>query len=192
MDRSVSIRFPTSGSSFFVELATATAAEPSDEPSEASSTRGWSVSAPGADVGGRFRVLLMEDDIANLDLVERVLSRRPGVELLAAMHGGLGIELAREHRPDLILLDLHLPDMPGTVVLDRLGEDPATAAIPVAVVGSDAAASEVRRLLGRGRGRVPDQTLRRPGPALTGGRRPGRPGGLSFPSPGAVFCSLGR
>jgi CheY-like chemotaxis protein len=92
----------------------------------------------------------MEDDGANLDLVERVLSRRQGVELIAAMHGGLGIELAREHLPDLILVDLHLPDMPGTAVLDRLGEDPATAAIPVAVVGSDAAAHEVRQLLGRG------------------------------------------
>jgi CheY-like chemotaxis protein len=66
------------------------------------------------------------------------------------MHGGHGIELAREHRPDLILVDLHLPDMPGTTVLDRLGEDPATASIPVAVVGSHAAAHEVRELLGRG------------------------------------------
>jgi PAS domain S-box-containing protein len=141
---------PDVGSSFFVDLATATAGESPDELPDASSTRGWSESDAGADEGGHFRVLLMEDDIANLDLVERVLSRRPGVELLAAMHGSLGIELAREHLPDLILLDLHLPDMPGTVVLDRLGEDPATAAIPVAVVGSDAAASEVRRLLGRG------------------------------------------
>ena len=66
------------------------------------------------------------------------------------MHGGLGVELAREHVPDLILVDLHLPDMPGTVVLDRLSEDPATASIPVAVVGGDAAAHEVRDLLGRG------------------------------------------
>jgi PAS domain S-box-containing protein len=138
---------PGVGSSFFVELEVATGSPDLVRDPRA---LGWSHGAPPIDVGGVFRVLLMEDDVANLELVERVLSRRPGVELLAALHGGLGIELAREHLPDLILLDLHLPDMPGTVVLDRLGEDAATAAIPVAVVGSDAAAHEVRRLLGRG------------------------------------------
>lgn len=139
---------PDVGSSFFVELAIAT--ESAEVLRDATTALGWSEGDPGADVSGVFRVLLMEDDIANLDLVERVLSRRPGVELLAALHGGLGIELAREHMPDLILVDLHLPDMPGTAVLDRLGEDPTTAAIPVAVVGSDAGAHEVRQLLGRG------------------------------------------
>jgi PAS domain S-box-containing protein len=139
---------PEVGSSFFVELGVATqSVEVVHDPTLA---LGWSEGDPATDVSGVFRVLLMEDDIANLDLVERVLSRRPGVELLAALHGGLGIELAREHMPDLILVDLHLPDMPGTTVLDRLGDDPATAAIPVAVVGSDAAAHEVRQLLGRG------------------------------------------
>ncbi len=139
---------PDVGSTFFIELATAT--EAPDVLPVAGLARGWSEGDRAADAGGAFRVLLMEDDGANLDLVERVLSRRQGVELMAAMHGGLGIELAREHLPDLILVDLHLPDMPGTAVLDRLGEDPATAAIPVAVVGSGAAAQEVRQLLGRG------------------------------------------
>jgi PAS domain S-box-containing protein len=139
---------PDIGSSFFVELAGAT--QSSEALPDVGLALGWSEAAPGADVGGVFRVLLMEDDVSNIDLVERVLSRRPGVELLAALHGGLGIELAHEHMPDLILVDLHLPDMHGTEVLDRLAEDPATAPIPVAVVGSDAAAHEVRQLLGRG------------------------------------------
>ncbi|HVC71844.1 MAG TPA: PAS domain S-box protein [Acidimicrobiales bacterium] len=135
------------GSSFFVELATATEAPDVNSGSPAA---GWSDAIGGDTDGGPFRVLLMEDDLANLELVERVLARRPGIELLAAMHGSLGVELAREHMPDLILVDLNLPDMPGTAVLDRLGEDPATAGIPVAVVGGDAAAHEVRQLLGRG------------------------------------------
>jgi CheY-like chemotaxis protein len=139
---------PEVGSSFFVELDSAT--ETAEVLPDAGLAPGWSEGVPPADVGGVFRVLLMEDDVANLDLVERVLSRRPGVELLAAMQGTLGIELAREHLPDLILVDLHLPDMDATAVLDRLGDDAATAGIPVAVVGSDAAAHEVRRLLGRG------------------------------------------
>ena len=105
---------------------------------------------PGSSAAPSFRVLLVEDDVANLELVERVLSRRPGIELLAALHGGLGIELACQHRPDLILVDLDLPDLPGTTVIDRLGRIPVTAAIPVAVVGSDTAGPEVRALLGQG------------------------------------------
>ncbi|HUI04960.1 MAG TPA: PAS domain S-box protein [Acidimicrobiales bacterium] len=100
--------------------------------------------------GGSFRVLLVEDNLTTLDLVERVLSRRPGTEVLAAMQGGLGVELAREHRPDLVLLDIALPDMAGSAVLDRLAEDPSTAGIPVAVVAADAPAHQVRQLLGRG------------------------------------------
>jgi CheY-like chemotaxis protein len=97
-----------------------------------------------------FRVLLVENNLTTLDLVERVLSRRPGTEVLAAMQGGLGVDLAREHVPDMILLDLYLPDMTGDVVLDRLAEDPATADVPVAVIGAEAPAQQVRQLLGRG------------------------------------------
>ncbi len=97
-----------------------------------------------------FRVLLVENNLTTLDLVERVLSRRPGTDVLAAMQGGLGVELARDHVPDMILLDLSLPDMTGNVVLDRLAEDPVTAEIPVAVIGADAPPQQVRQLLGRG------------------------------------------
>ena len=97
-----------------------------------------------------FRVLLVENNLTTLDLVERVLSRRPGTEVLAAMQGGLGVDLAREHVPDMILLDLYLPDMSGDVVLDRLAEDPATADVPVAVIGAEVPAQQVRQLLGRG------------------------------------------
>jgi CheY-like chemotaxis protein len=109
---------------------------------------GDAAGAPGP--GRAFRVLLVENNLTTLDLVERVLSRRPGTEVLAAMQGGLGVDLAREHVPDMILLDFYLPDMTGDVVLDRLAEDPATADIPVAVIGADAPAQQVRQLLGRG------------------------------------------
>ena len=100
--------------------------------------------------GRTFRVLLIEDNLTTLDLVERVLSRRPGTEVLASMQGGLGVELAREHAPDLVLLDMQLPDMTGHAVLDRLAEDPATADVPVAVIGAEAPPQQVRQLLGRG------------------------------------------
>jgi PAS domain S-box-containing protein len=97
-----------------------------------------------------FRVLLVEENLESLELVERVLSRRPGVVVLAAMHGRMALDLAREHHPDLVLLDLVLPDVAGSVVLDELGKDPATANIPVAVLSTEAGGGQVRRLLGRG------------------------------------------
>ncbi len=114
------------------------------------------VRGPGSDTAGSsgpsraFRVLLVENNLTTLDLVERVLSRRPGTDVLAAMQGGLGVDLAREHVPDVILLDLSLPDMTGNIVLDRLSEEPATADIPVAVIGADVPPQQVRQLLGRG------------------------------------------
>jgi len=94
-----------------------------------------------------FRVLLVEDDLPNYRLVERVLARRPGVEVLGAMHGGLALELAREHRPSLVLLDMHLPDLAGPELLRLLRSDPDTAGIPVVVVSGEPDVPEVRRLL---------------------------------------------
>ena len=128
---------------------------------------------------GAFRVLLVENNLTTLDLVERVLSRRPGTEVLAAMQGGLGVDLAREHVPDMILLDLSLPDMTGDVVLDRLAEDPATADIPVAVIGADAPPQQVRQLLRARRHRVPGQAHRRARALVTRRRGPRRARHLS-------------
>jgi PAS domain S-box-containing protein len=93
-----------------------------------------------------LRVLHIEDNLANLELVEQVLTRSGVVEFLAAMSGSLGLELAREHRPHLVLLDLHLPDMAGTELLDALQSDPRTADIPVVVVTADATPSQIQRL----------------------------------------------
>jgi PAS domain S-box-containing protein len=92
-------------------------------------------------------VLFIEDNLASFRLVERVLSRRPGVHLLPAMQAGLGLQLARDHHPDLIILDLRLPDMKGEEVLRRLLHDPATASIPVVIASADASPRQVERLL---------------------------------------------
>jgi signal transduction histidine kinase/CheY-like chemotaxis protein len=96
------------------------------------------------------RVLYVEDNTANFRLVEELLTSRRPVEILPAIQGRLGVELARRHRPDLILLDLHLPDMPGTVVLAQLKADPATERIPVLIVTADATPGRERRLLDAG------------------------------------------
>ncbi|MEX1104364.1 MAG: ATP-binding protein, partial [Dehalococcoidia bacterium] len=89
------------GSTFWVELAAAQPALPREEDQPG---RG-----PESGARRRRRVLYIEDNLANFAVVERVFARRPHVEVLPALQGRLGLELARQHRPDLILLDLHLP-----------------------------------------------------------------------------------
>jgi CheY-like chemotaxis protein len=66
------------------------------------------------------------------------------------MQGGLGLDLARKHAPDLILLDLHLPDLPGHEVLARLRQDKLTRDIPVVVISADATARQIQRLMAAG------------------------------------------
>jgi signal transduction histidine kinase/CheY-like chemotaxis protein len=95
-------------------------------------------------------VLYIEDNLSNLQLVEQLLSRRPGVTLIPAMRPQLGLDLAAEHHPDLVLLDLHLPDLPGEEVLRRLRSSPRTAEIPVVILSADARPSQVERLLHEG------------------------------------------
>jgi len=98
----------------------------------------------------RRKVLYIEDNVANLRLVQRVMERRGDIEIIPAMQGRLGLELAREHHPMLILLDLHLPDIAGDLLLQQLCEDPATASIPVVVVSADATAGQAQRLRSAG------------------------------------------
>jgi CheY-like chemotaxis protein len=79
-----------------------------------------------------------------------MLAERPAIELMTAMQGRVGLELARKHVPDLILLDLHLPDLPGWQVLHQLKADHATRDIPVIVISADATAPQSSRLLSAG------------------------------------------
>lgn len=95
-------------------------------------------------------VLYIEDNLSNLRLIEHVLGRFPHIELVVAMQGTLGIDLAREHRPDLILLDLHLPDLDGEEVLARLRAERETASIPVVVLSADVTPSRIERLRASG------------------------------------------
>jgi CheY-like chemotaxis protein len=96
-------------------------------------------------------VLYIEDNPANVRLFERMLrQRRPGITVCSADGGQSGIDMAIANQPDLILLDLHLPDTHGQDVLRRLREDARTRAIPVAVLSADATLFENRRLLAAG------------------------------------------
>lgn len=95
-------------------------------------------------------ILYIEDNLTNLSLVEAVLESKPRWKTISALRGEAGIELARQRKPDLILLDLHLPDLPGNEVLDRLRADPSTADIPVVIISADATGAAQARLRAAG------------------------------------------
>lgn len=97
-------------------------------------------------VGGRqFDLLCIEDNPANLRLVERILAERPHLRLLAANVPSLGLELALAHRPALILLDINLPEMDGFEVLRCLRENPATRDIPALAISANAMPDDLAR-----------------------------------------------
>jgi signal transduction histidine kinase/CheY-like chemotaxis protein len=123
---------PGQGSTFTVELARG-------EPvAVATADAEESVLLAERTYDGERRLLYIEDTVANIRLVEEILSSRPSVRLLPAGMGSLGVELAAEHRPDLVLLDLHLPDIGGDEVLARLRADERTKDIPVVILSADA------------------------------------------------------
>ncbi len=96
------------------------------------------------------RILYIEDDPANLTFLERALERHPGVELVPATAGRVGLQLAFDSPPSLVLLDVHLPDMAGIDVLRRLRANPTTAAVPVVALSADASAKQVRLMIDEG------------------------------------------
>ena len=101
-------------------------------------------------MGPKRTVLYIEDNLSNLTLVEQILEERPEIELLTAMQGKVGLDLACQHSPDLILLDLHLPDLPGWEVLAQLKIGEMTSAMPVVVISADATPHQIKRLLKAG------------------------------------------
>ena len=133
------------GSTFWIELSAVDGPEgalagPADEPKTEQDTV----------YTQRGTVLYVEDNRANFRLMERIMAHRKELRLIGAERGRIGLEMAGTYAPDLILLDLHLPDISGQEILDHLKDDPRTAGIPVVVVSADATPGQIDRLLAAG------------------------------------------
>ncbi|MFZ5561768.1 MAG: ATP-binding protein [Pseudomonadota bacterium] len=134
------------GSEFWVELnltdkpqVVADAAEPA------------AVALPKTQDGAPLHTLLyVEDNPANLMLVEDLIARRPDIRLLSARDGRSGIEMARAAQPDVILMDINLPGISGITAMQILAEDPATSHIPVVALSANAMPRDIEKGLEAG------------------------------------------
>ncbi len=95
-------------------------------------------------------VLYVEDNPANLDLVEQLIARRPELRMLSVAEGSLGVEFARVYQPDLILMDINLPGISGLEAMRILRADPVTAQIPVIAISANAVPRDIAKAMEAG------------------------------------------
>ena len=95
-------------------------------------------------------VLYVEDNPANLELVEQIIARHSNIHLLTAVDGGSGIEIAKTSHPDVILMDINLPGISGVEALKILRSDPVTAHIPVVALSANAMPRDIEKGLEAG------------------------------------------
>ena len=97
-----------------------------------------------------IRVLYVEDNLSNLEVVRTFLAPYPNVKLYTTADGAEGVAVARSHKPDLILLDIHMPQIDGFAVLRKLQSHPETRTIAVVALSADAMPGDVARGLTAG------------------------------------------
>ncbi|MBW8458483.1 MAG: response regulator, partial [Thiobacillus sp.] len=95
-------------------------------------------------------LLYVEDNPANLMLVEQIIEGIPHVRMLSARDANLGIAQARAHKPVMILMDINLPGLSGSQALEILRDDPATAHIPVLAISANAMPRDIQQGLEAG------------------------------------------
>ena len=136
------------GSTFWIEMDLATEQHPGEDWSPTQSKAQLAEPATG---GAPVHTLLyVEDNPANLLLVESLMERRPDIQLLSAKNGISGLELALTALPDVILMDINLPGISGAEVLKLLLANPATAHIPVMALSANAIPTDIKRGLAKG------------------------------------------
>jgi CheY-like chemotaxis protein len=134
------------GSVFWCELNSAAAPRIAVQSGEAGALLHPDVSADAP----RRTLLYVEDNPANMELVEELIGRFPDMRLVTAVNGTLGIELARATQPHVILMDINLPGISGVKALKILREDPATAHIPVIALSANAMPRDIAKGLAAG------------------------------------------
>jgi PAS domain S-box-containing protein len=95
-------------------------------------------------------LLYVEDNPANLELVEQLIARRPDLHMLSAADGTLGVEFARTYLPEVILMDINLPGISGIEAMKILRADPLTAHIPILALSANAVPRDIARGLEAG------------------------------------------
>jgi PAS domain S-box-containing protein len=131
------------GSTFWVDLPRAVLPVPADP----ALTSAPSPALVGTQGSSRQAVILyVEDNPANLQLMAQIVARHQGVTLISSPEGRLGLELARAHRPDLIMLDIHLPDIDGYALLGQLRDESGMRGTPVIAVTANAMPMDVQRI----------------------------------------------
>ena len=148
MDGAVGVESqPRVGSTFWVEVPVAQTLdiEPVENLAPASAT------TPDTGTPTAATVLYIEDNLSNVQVIKSIAQRlRANWRFLSAQDGVSGLQMAREQRPDVVLLDLQLPGMNGDAVLAKLRSDPATAQTPVLLLSADATTQSRERLLALG------------------------------------------
>jgi signal transduction histidine kinase/CheY-like chemotaxis protein len=134
------------GSVFWIELSLTAAPRLVDRDTARATLAG----PPVANDTPLRTVLYVEDNPANLELVEQLVARRPDLRMLSAADGALGIEFARTCQPEVILMDINLPGISGIEALKILRADPLTAHIPILALSANAAARDIEKGLEAG------------------------------------------
>ena len=137
---------PDKGSVFWIEMMLTT------KQAHAVDTTGIALaSTSSAHVRAQtYTLLYVEDNPANLLLVENLMERRPDIRLLSARDGSSGVAIAKSARPDVILMDINLPGINGIMALQLLRDDPATAHIPMLALSANAMPSDIQKGLDAG------------------------------------------
>jgi signal transduction histidine kinase/ActR/RegA family two-component response regulator len=134
------------GSVFWIELELTTAPQLAIREADRAA-----LVAPRVPDGTPLRTLLyVEDNPANLELVEELIARRPDLHLLSAADGNLGVEFARAYLPEVILMDINLPGISGIEAMSILRADPSTAHIPIIALSANAVPRDIEKALEAG------------------------------------------
>jgi CheY-like chemotaxis protein len=141
---------PGVGSVFWIELAVASADGAASAAAPAARPDVAPAAADAAAPARQHTVLYVEDNPANLKLVQEIVRFRPDLRLVSAPDGHFGLSLARSQRPDVILMDLNLPGLSGLDVLAQLRREPETARIPAIAVSANAMPADIERALAAG------------------------------------------